>query len=170
MSLNSNRTVSGQDVKSARNINQNKFETFSKLLKVPEGLTRQEVEALTSASFSIDMGDGTTVSANTKRQEPDLAIKGDAHTRVARGYAEPPAEAANGQKSSDHWSPSKGDLDTLDPSSWSKLQMYACDVGRASGWDSKHNHHETNALRHALHSLMSLSIISSINEIVTLSA
>lgn len=38
----------------------------------------------------------------------------------------------------------------LDPSSWSKLQMYAGDVGRAHGWDGHHQFEQINALRHAL--------------------
>ncbi len=74
------------------------------------------------------------------------------NTNSGRGYAEQPIEAANGQNIAGHWNPSKGDLSLLDPSSLSKLQMYAGDMGRANGWDQDHDgtFPRVHALRHTL--------------------
>jgi hypothetical protein len=67
------------------------------------------------------------------------------------GYAEQQADAANTQKKPENWNPNKGLLNPIEPSSWTKLQQYSGDVGRANGWNSN-NFRETNALRHALSS------------------
>ncbi len=78
---------------------------------------------------------------------------------TSAGYGEPPADAANTHKKADRWNPSKSDLNPLDPSSWSKLQAYAGDVGRANHWSQEDNKNhpgktfpQVNALRHALSS------------------
>lgn len=79
----------------------------------------------------------------------DAAADGKPDVPAPTGYLEPAAEAA-GKSKAEHWNPSKGDLNITDPSSWSKLQMYAGDVGRANHWDGKHQFEQINALRHAL--------------------
>lgn len=70
--------------------------------------------------------------------------------KTATSYGEPPAEAAT--KAPDRWNPSKGELNPLDSSSWTKLQAYAGDIGRANHWEGHKQFNQVNALRHALSS------------------
>jgi hypothetical protein len=102
-------------------------------------------QALTKAGILPDSTDLLNSLKAAQNDNGSNAVKRD--LPPAQGYAEPPAEAATKK---DHWNPSKGDLNPLDPSSWSKLQMYAGDVGRANGWDGHHQFEQINALRHAL--------------------
>jgi hypothetical protein len=71
-SLEQARSVSGKDLQAALDKNPQKFETFSKLGQIPQGLTMAEIDALTPEEvkalkpmpFGIDLGDGTVVLAD----------------------------------------------------------------------------------------------------------
>jgi hypothetical protein len=121
-------------------------------------LSREKLDeqlALQGDSVGIDFGGyvASRQSGLTEKQILTNLPAKDAQKRETAqsvGYLEPAAEAAG--KKQPHWSPDRGDLNIIDPSSWSKLQMYAGDVGRAHGWSKEHagTFPQTNALRHAL--------------------
>lgn len=136
------RNPTGAQIKEVQATNPDNCTSMTDMKGPSRPLTTAEINvARAFDSFGIDMGDGTVQTAKgaiEKRQAED-------------GYLEPGAAAkGKAQKQPDHWNPSKGLLNPLEPSSWSKLQQYAGVLGRAHGWESKHRFDECNALRHAL--------------------
>ena len=101
-------------------------------------------------SFGIDFGDGTIETSKGMITSSD-SISRTIPLDGPYGISE--AAHAAGRTIKDHWNPDKGLLNLLEDGSWSKLQMYAGDVGRANGWEGINGGDQwmkVNSLRHAL--------------------
>ncbi|MBZ0187084.1 MAG: hypothetical protein K8F91_12625 [Candidatus Obscuribacterales bacterium] len=100
-----------------------------------------------SSGNNSEAGSGSSNSEATTSKSTILPGPQEQPYRMSQA-----AEAADG-KTIEHWNPSKEPLNLLDKSSWSKIQMYAVDVGRANGWEGIKGGDQwikVNALRHAL--------------------